>query len=597
MPSRIEDYALIGDCQTAALVARDGSIDWLCLPRFDSEACFAALLGGPEHGRWLLAPRGQVKRSARAYRDGTLILDTTFDTDGGAVTITDCMPTREVAPRVVRIVRGVRGRVPMRTEIVVRFDHGSVVPWVRKVHNGIHAIAGPSCIRIQSDVPLRGERMTTVADFEVAEGETVSFSLTWYPSHAKEPHDVDPAAVLDKTERSWREWASQCTYQGDWHGVVLRSLVTLKGLTHGATGGIIAAPTTSLPEAAGGVRNWDYRYCWVRDATFTLLALVANGYLEEARQWREWMLRAVAGDPSKLQIMYAVDGARRIPEWDVDWLPGYEASRPVRIGNAASGQRQLDVYGELLDAMYQCHRVGLPPEPAAWNLQRALLEYLESRWEQPDSGIWEVRGAERQFTHSKVMAWVAFDRGIKTIEGLGTRGPLGRWHAVRQRIHEDVCREGFDAGLGAFVHHYGSKMLDASLLLIPLVGFLPPSDARVRGTVRAVEQQLMEHGLVRRYEADPAIDGLPAGEGAFLACSFWLADNWALAGRLPEARGLFERLISLRNDVGLLPEEYDAVGHRFVGNFPQAFSHVALLNTAHNLALAGGGSGRHCRDT
>ncbi|MGA7120684.1 MAG: glycoside hydrolase family 15 protein [Polyangiaceae bacterium] len=595
MPSRIEDYALIGDCETAALVARNGSIDWLCLPRFDSGSCFAALLGGPDHGRWLLAPRGEVRRVTRAYRDGTLVLDTTFEAEGGTVTVTDCMPTRETTPRVVRIVRGVRGRVAMRTEIAVRFDYGSVVPWVRNAGDGIRAIAGPNCLRIRGDVPLRGENMRTVADFEVAEGETASFSLTWYPSHLDEPDDIKPSILVEKTERAWRDWAGQCTYEGEWRDVVLRSFVTLKALTHAATGGIIAAPTTSLPEAIGSGRNWDYRYCWVRDATFTLLALVAGGYREEARQWREWMLRAAAGDPSDLQIMYAVDGARRLTEWQVDWLPGYEASSPVRVGNAASSQRQLDVYGELLDAMYHCHRVGLAPEPDTWGLQQALLEYLESSWSRPDSGIWEVRGPERQFTHSKVMAWVAFDRGIKSIERLGMAGPLDRWRAARARIHEDVCREGFDQALGSFVHYYGSKTLDASLLQIPLVGFLPPGDARVRGTVRAIERGLVEHGLVKRYESAPSIDGLPRGEGAFLACSFWLVDNWALEGRHGEACELFRRLIDLRNDVGLLSEEYDPIARRFVGNFPQAFSHVALVNTAHNLKLAVGGAGRHCR--
>ncbi len=597
MSSRIEDYALIGDCQTAALVSRSGSIDWLCLPRFDSESCFAALLGGPEHGRWLLAPRGEVKRVSRAYRDGTLVLDTTFDADGGSVLVTDCMPAREVAPRVVRIVRGLRGRVAMRTEIVVRFDHGAVVPWVRKAHDGIVAIAGPHLLRIRSDAPLRGEDLTTVSDFDVAEGQTVAFSLTWSPSHLKEPNGVDAAAMVENTEAVWRQWAAQCTYEGPWRSVVLRSLVTLKALTHSATGGIIAAPTMSLPEAVGSSRNWDYRYCWVRDATFTLIALVAGGYREEARQWREWMLRAVAGEPSELQIMYALDGARRLPEWEVGWLPGYEGSRPVRVGNAASGQRQLDVYGELLDAMYQCHLVGLAPDPAAWKLQRALLEYLESSWERPDSGIWEVRGPERQFTHSKVMAWVAFDRGVKTIERLGMKGPVERWHAARERIHRDVCCEGYDDALGAFVHSYGSKRLDASLLLIPLVGFLPPTDPRVRGTVRAIERGLMQNGLVRRYEPERSIDGLPPREGSFLACSFWLADNWALVGRRAESCAMFERLIDLRNDVGLLSEEYDAVAGRFVGNFPQAFSHVALLNTAHNLALADSCIGRHGRQT
>jgi GH15 family glucan-1,4-alpha-glucosidase len=593
----IEDYALIGDCHTAALVAKSGSIDWLCLPRFDSGACFASLLGGREHGRWLLAPRGEVKRVARAYRGETLILDTTIETEEGAVTVTDCMPTRDVTPHLVRIVQGVRGRVPMRTEIIVRFDYGSVIPWVRKTHNGIRAIAGPNSLRIQSDVPLRGENMTTVADFDVAEGERVAFALTWHPSHVREPRDVDPYAIVEKSEASWRKWSSQCTYQGEWRDIVLRSLITLKALTHGATGGIIAAPTTSLPEAIGGVRNWDYRYCWVRDATFTLLAFVAGGFHAEARAWREWMLRAAAGSPSQLQIMYAVDGARRIPEWEISWLPGYEGSRPVRAGNAASDQRQIDVYGELLDAMYECHRFGVAGDLAGWNLQRAVLEYLESCWDQPDNGVWEMRGPQRHFTHSKVMAWVAFDRGIKSVERLRMPGPLERWQAARDTIHREVCREGFDAELGAFVQHYGSKRLDASLLMIPLVGFLPPEDPRVQGTVRAIEQRLIDRGLVRRYETDPAIDGLPEGEGAFLPCSFWLADNWALMGRHVEARALFERLLGLCNDVGLLSEECDVVSGRLLGNFPQAFSHVCLVNTALNLTLAEGGPARQRRAT
>ncbi|HZU82605.1 MAG TPA: glycoside hydrolase family 15 protein [Polyangiaceae bacterium] len=596
VPSRIEDYALIGDCQTAALVSRSGSIDWLCLPRFDSGACFAALLGGPEHGRWIIAPRGHVLAATRSYRDGTLILDTVFETEHGAILLTDCMPMRDVAPHLLRVVRGLRGRVPVHTEIVVRFEYGSIVPWVRKTHGGIRAIAGPNSLRIQSDVPLRGVDMTTVSEFEVGADETVSFALTWHPSHVKEPHPVDTCQMVANTEATWREWAAQCTYGGDWRDAVVRSLVTLKALTHTATGGILAAPTTSLPEGIGGTRNWDYRYAWVRDATFTLLALVAGGYRDEARDWREWMLRAVAGDPSKLQIMYAIDGARRIPEWTVDWLQGFEGSRPVRVGNAASEQRQLDVYGELLDAMYQCHAVGLPPDQAAWDLQRMLLEYLESSWAKPDNGIWEVRGPERQFTHSKVMAWVAFDRGIRTVEGLGMRGPIERWRAARDRIHEEVCRHGYDAELGAFVQYYGSRRLDASLLMVPLVGFLPPTDERVRGTARLVAERLVDRGLVRRYDTSQDVEGVGGREGAFLPCSFWLADNWALMGRRAEARALFERLIDLRNDVGLLSEEYDADAGRLVGNFPQAFSHVSLVNTAHNIWLAdGGGPARHRR--
>ncbi|MBV9949191.1 MAG: glycoside hydrolase family 15 protein, partial [Myxococcales bacterium] len=484
MPLLIEDYALLGDCQTAALVGRDGSIDWLCLPRFDSEACFAALLGGPENGRWLVAPKGGVRAVKRAYRDGTLVLDTTFETEDGAVTVTDCMPFRERAPHVVRLVRGVRGRVPMRMEVIVRFDYGNLVPWVRKTEHGVRAIAGPNALRIASDVPLRGENMTTVAEFEIDAGQQLSFALTWHPSHVDFPGSIDAVALLQKTEREWRAWSAKGTYRGPWRDAVQRSLVTLKALTHAATGGIVAAPTTSLPEELGGTRNWDYRYSWVRDATFTLLALTGGGYLDEAREWREWMLRAAAGDPSRLQIMYAVDGARRIPEFELGCLPGYGGARPVRVGNAASEQRQFDVFGELLDAMYQCHRVGISPDPAAWALQRALLEHLESCWKEPDNGIWEVRGPTRHFTHSKVMAWVAFDRGIRTIEEIRMEGPLDRWRAARDRIHAEVCREGYDEGLGAFVQHYGSKHLDASLLMIPLVGFLPASDPRVRGTVR-----------------------------------------------------------------------------------------------------------------
>ncbi len=590
---RIEDYALIGDCQTAALVGLDGSIDWLCLPRFDSGACFAALLGGPEHGRWLIAPGRALKRATRAYRDGTLVLDTTFETDDGAVVVTDCMPQRESVPHLVRLVRGLRGRVPLRMELVVRFDYGSVVPWVRSDgHNGIMAIAGPDALRLQSDVPVRGEGLTTVADFELGEGEQISFVLTWHPSHTKDPPHLDAATVVQKAERDWRAWSARCTYEGPWRDVVVRSLVTLKALTHGSTGAIVAAPTTSLPEAIGGVRNWDYRYCWVRDATFTLLALVESGYREEAKAWSEWMLRAVAGDPSKLQIMYALDGARRLSEWQVDWLPGYEASVPVRVGNAASDQLQLDVYGELLDAMHQCYRIGLEPEAAAWQLQRSLLQFLESIWDEPDNGIWEVRGPKRQFTHSKVMAWVAFDRGIKAIQDFGMEGPIDRWKAISQQIHAEICQKAYDPEVGAFVQYFGAKELDASVLMIPLVGFLPPEDPRVRSTARAIEERLLKGGLVRRYETHGDVDGLPGGEGMFLACSFWLADNWALMGRQADACRLFERLVGMANDVGLLSEEFDVASGRLVGNFPQAFSHVSLVNTAHNLALAGGGPAR-----
>ncbi|MGH7271368.1 MAG: glycoside hydrolase family 15 protein [Polyangiaceae bacterium] len=585
MPGRIEDYALIGDCQTAALVGRDGSIDWLCLPRFDSGACFAALLGRPDQGRWLLAPRTGTKRITRAYRDGTLILDTTFETEDGAVTVTDCMPLRDAFPRVVRVVRGLRGRVAMHTELILRFDYGSIVPWVRKWRGGgLSAIAGPDTVRLASDVPLRGQHLTSVADFDVAEGDQMSFVLTWHASHAKEPPDIDPSTLVEKTERTWRAWSAKCTYDGPWRDVVLRSLITLKALTHAPTGGIVAAPTTSLPEVIGGPRNWDYRYCWVRDATFTLLALVHNGFLEEARAWREWLLRAVAGDPSKLQIMYAVDGMRRLREAELPWLPGYCGSSPVRVGNAAFEQRQLDVFGEVLDALYQSHMCGLENDANAWHVREKMLDFLESCWDKPDDGIWEVRGPQRQFTHSKVMAWLAFDRGVRQLERTeGGDETLARWRTLRAHIHEEVCRRGVDPEVGAFVQHYGSKKLDASLLMIPLVGFLPATDERVRGTVRAIERHLLDGGFVRRYESDHDVERLPKGEGAFLACSFWLADNWALTGRTADARRMFERLIGLCNDVGLLSEEYDVSAGRLVGNFPQAFSHISLVNAANIL--------------
>ena len=588
MASPIEDYALLGDRQTAALVSRGGSIDWLCLPRFDSGACFAALLGGPEHGRWSIAPVREPKRTTRAYRDGTLVLDTTFHDEVGVVTVTDCMLSRQALPRLVRLVRGVRGRVRVRTELVIRFDYGSIVPWVRKSGDGLVAIAGPDALHVGSDIPLRGEGLTTVGEIDVCEGQTLTLSLTWQPSHLPRPATVDAAAAVAEDERRWRAWASQCTYDGQWRDLVLRSLVTLSALTHATTGGIVAAPTTSLPEAVRGVRNWDYRYCWLRDATFTLLALVHNGFPHEARVWREWLLRAVAGDPSKLQILYRVDGERRIGEQELPWLPGYGGARPVRVGNAASQQRQLDVYGEVLDSVFQCKRLGLGPEVEGWDLMVKLLEFLETGWDEPDEGIWEVRGPRRQFTHSKVMAWLAFDRGIHLAEELGEAGPPERWRSIRDRIHEEVCRCGFDPGLGSFVQNYGSQRLDASLLMIPLVGFLPPSDARVRGTARAIEERMMHGGLVRRYEGNPDVDGLPSGEGVFLPCSFWLADNWALMGRMTDARRLFERLVGLCNDVGLLSEEYDLESGHLAGNFPQAFSHVSLVNTARNLSSAAG---------
>ncbi|QEH35924.1 Trehalase [Aquisphaera giovannonii] len=583
MPSRIEDYALIGDCQAAALVGRDGSIDWLCVPRFDSAACFAALLGTPEDGRWLVGPRGGEPRVRRRYREGTLVLETEFETDAGTVALIDFMPPRSEHPDLVRIVEGRRGRVPMRMELVIRFDYGSVVPWVRRVEHGIAAIAGPDMLALRTDVPMHGENLHTVADFEVAEGQRVAFDLTWHPSHRPRPAEVDAARALEEAESWWREWSGRCDVDGEWCEAVRRSLITLKALTYAPTGGIVAAPTTSLPECLGGVRNWDYRYCWLRDATFTLYALMLAGYRQEAAAWREWLLRAVAGTPSRLQIMYGLAGERRLTEQQIPWLPGYEGSAPVRVGNGAWDQHQLDVYGEVIDALHQARRFGLEPDGDSWRFQRALMDFLESDWRRPDEGIWEVRGPRRQFTHSKVMAWVAFDRAVKGVEQAGLDGPVGRWRAIRDEIHAQVCAEGFDASLGSFVQSYGSKHLDASLLMMPLVGFLPATDPRVRGTVEAIERGLVTDGFVHRYRPDPGVDGLPPGEGTFLLCTFWLADCLALMGRRDDARAIFERLLAIRNDVGLLSEGYDPQARRMVGNFPQAFSHIGLINTAYNL--------------
>jgi GH15 family glucan-1,4-alpha-glucosidase len=588
MPSRIEDYALISDLETAALVGRDGSIDWLCLPRFDSGACFAALLGTPEHGRWLLAPSGDVRAVRRRYRPGTLVLETTFETEHGSVLLTDFMPVRTEEPVLVRVVRGLHGQVPLRQELIIRFDYGSIVPWVRRTGDGLRAVAGPNALLLHTGVPLRGKEMTTVAEFTVAAGQEVPFVLRWHRSYHKPARGVDPVRALEGTDRWWRDWSGRCTYQGPWREQVLRSLITLKALTYAPTGGIVAAPTTSVPEQLGGVRNWDYRYCWLRDATFTLLALLGAGYTEEARDWLAWLLRAVAGKASDLQIMYSLDGSRRLSEWEVDWLPGYEGARPVRVGNAASDQFQLDVYGEVIDSMYQARRLGLEEGRADWQLERAVLDFLESAWDKPDEGIWEVRGGRRHFTHSKVMAWVAFDRAVKTVEQFGLAGPVDRWRQLRSAVHDQVCREGYSAKLGAFVQSYGTDHLDASLLMMPLVGFLPPSDARVRGTVAAVERHLMRDGFVQRYATDTNVDGLPPGEGAFLPCTFWLADNYALLGRQDEGTRLYGRLLGLCNDVGLVAEEYDPHAGRLVGNFPQAFTHVGLVNTARNLTHAEG---------
>jgi GH15 family glucan-1,4-alpha-glucosidase len=584
MPLRIEDYALIGDCQTAALVGRDGSIDWLCMPRFDSAACFAALLGTPENGRWQIAPAGNIKAVRRRYRDATLVLETEFETDTGTVAVIDFMPPRTEKPDIVRIVEGRKGQVPMRMELVIRFDYGSVMPWVRHTDRGISAIAGPDMLELQADVDLKGQDFKTIAEFTVSEGQRVPFDLTWYPSFQARPVDIDPLEALRCTEDWWREWSNRCKVEGQWCEAVQRSLITLKALTFAPTGGIVAAPTTSLPERIGGVRNWDYRFCWLRDATFTLYALLLAGYRDEAAAWREWLLRAVAGNPSELQIMYGVAGERRLTEMEIPWLDGYEASKPVRIGNGAWHQHQLDVYGEVMDSLHQCRRHGLEVNGDSWNLQRAIMEFLETNWREPDEGIWEVRGPRRQFTHSKVMAWVAFDRAVKAVEESGLEGPVDRWRSLRDRIHHEVCREGFDPKLNAFVQSYGSKHLDASLLMIPEVGFLPATDPRMKGTIAAIEKHLVTDGFVNRYTADEAIDGLPEGEGAFLLCTFWYADNLALVGRRDDARRVFDQLLAIRNDVGLLSEAYDPIGRRMLGNFPQAFSHIGLVNTSYNLA-------------
>ncbi|WP_257460295.1 glycoside hydrolase family 15 protein [Archangium lipolyticum] len=584
MAHPIEDYALIGDTQTAALVGRDGSIDWLCLPRFDSGACFAALLGEPEHGRWKLAPAEEPPRQVRRrYHEGSLVLETEFTTADGVVRVVDCMPPRDRTPDVIRVVEGVRGRVPMRMELVIRFDYGSVVPWVTRQGEELRAEAGPDALSLYSPVKTRGQGLHTEADFTVSEGQRIPFVLRWHPSNEPPPPPLDGLTAAADTQDWWREWSSHCSYQGPWSEPVHTSLMTLKALTYAPTGGIVAAATTSLPERLGGVRNWDYRFCWLRDATFTLYALLLGGFREEAMAWREWLLRSVAGDPAKLQIMYGVAGERRLSETFLDWLPGYEGSKPVRTGNAAVHQFQLDVYGEVMDALHQAHRTGLVRDRRAWDVALVLMDFLESGWRKPDEGLWEVRGERQHFTHSKVMAWVAFDRAVRSAEHFKLPGPVERWRKLRHALHEEVCQRGYDPKLGAFTQAYGSSRLDASLLLMPLVGFLPPREPRVLGTVRAIERELLHEGLVRRYHTHETEDGLPPGEGVFLACSFWLADNYILQGRMDEAQALFNRLLGLRNDVGLLSEEYDPVNRRMLGNFPQAFSHVGLVNTAFNL--------------
>ncbi len=582
----IEDYALIGDCKTAALVGKNGSIDWLAFPNLASGACFAGLLGTEEHGRWLVAPRGS-HAVRRKYRGGTLVLETEFETTTGCARVIDFMPLRDDGSSVVRIVDGIEGAVAFDSDLVIRFDYGSIVPWVRRTDTGILAVAGPDALTLDADVPCHGENLRTRSHFTVRKGERHHLVLSWHHSAGSRRPPFNPEVALSATERRWQEWCDRSTYAGPFRDAVMRSLLTLKALTYGPTGGIVAAPTTSLPERIGGDRNWDYRFCWIRDATFALYALLIGGYREEAREWRKWLLRAVAGVPSKMKILYGLEGDRRQPELVLPWLPGYEGSKPVRIGNSASDQHQLDVYGEVMDAMHVARRHGLEPDAGSWRVERVLMRFLANDWMNPDDGIWEVRGPQRHFTHSKVMAWVAADRAVKAVEQFGLPGPVDEWRSLRAAIHQDVCERGFDPARKTFVQSYGSPQLDASLLLIPLVGFLPAKDPRVTGTVEAVMTELVRGGLVNRYATESGVDGLAAGEGTFLSCTFWLADNLALQGRWDEATEVFERLLALRNDVGLLSEEYDVDLQRLVGNFPQAFSHVALINTASNLAKRG----------
>jgi GH15 family glucan-1,4-alpha-glucosidase len=587
VPERIEDYALLGDMQTAALVGRNGSVDWLPFPRFDSSSCFGALLGGREHGRWLIAAEDAQHAESWRYRDDTLILESEWRTSSGRARVIDFMPPRETKPDIVRIVEGVEGSVRMHTELVIRFDYGSVVPWVRRLDNEtILAVAGPDGLTLRTPIDLEPSDMTHAAHFTVRAGDRIPFVLTWFPSHERLPKRLDAEQALRDTETLWTGWIKDCSYDGDYHSAVRTSLVVLKALTYQPTGGIVAAPTTSLPERIGGARNWDYRYCWLRDATFTLYALMNAGYLDEARAWRNWLLRAVAGDPAKAQILYGVGGQRRIVESELDWLPGYAGSRPVRVGNAAHEQFQLDVYGEVMDVLHQARTHGIAADDHAWSLQRNLMDFLEGVWDRPDEGIWEVRGERRHFTHSKVLAWVAFDRAVDAVERWGLPGPVDRWRRLRAEIHEEVCREGFNTELNSFTQSYGSDELDASTLLLPLVGFLPADDPRIAGTIDAVQKHLTRDGFVERYKAreESNVDGISGGEGVFLPCSFWLVDALLMQGREDEARELFERLLGTSNDLGLLAEEYDPAERRQLGNYPQAFTHVGLVNSAYNLS-------------
>ncbi|MET4118729.1 GH15 family glucan-1,4-alpha-glucosidase [Bradyrhizobium sp. JR1.5] len=590
MSQRIEDYALIGDCETAALVGRNGSIDWLCWPAFDSDACFAALLGTHKNGRWLIAPGEDVTATSRRYLGDTLILETRFETKSGTVALIDFMPPRGKASDIVRLVRGVSGTVKMRMELVIRFGFGVDIPWVRRIDHSLLAVAGQDMTVLRTPAKTRGEDLTTVSDFEVKAGETVPFVLTYGPSHLEPPAPIDPELALQETEKFWQDWCSHCNRDGDYRDLIVRSLITLKALTFGPTGGIVAAPTTSLPEKLGGARNWDYRFCWLRDATFTLLALMNSGYTEEASAWHNWLLRAAAGSPSNMQIMYGIWGQRRLLEWEAGWLDGYEGAQPVRVGNAAHAQLQLDVYGELIDAFHQSRMAKLKLDDESWALECAVLKHLAEVWDQPDHGIWERRGEPKHYVFSKVMTWVAFDRGIKSAETFGFKAPLLHWRTLRDAIHRDVCNRGFDTEENAFVESYGSKLLDASVLLLPAVGFLEASDPRIRGTIVAMEKHMMPDGFVLRHDPREVPAGQPPLEGAFLACSLWLADAHVLAGDLDKAQALFDRVVGIANDVGLLAEEYDSGAKRQTGNFPQALTHIALVNTAHNLSAARQGS-------
>jgi GH15 family glucan-1,4-alpha-glucosidase len=583
--SALEDYALLGDRRTAALVSRAGSVDWWCAPRFDAPACFAALLGTPEHGRFSIAPKDAVVRTTRRYRPGTMVLETEHETASGRVRVVDCLAMGNARPLLVRLVEGLDGQVDMAAELIVRFDYGSIVPWVRRVDDRWRAIAGPDGLELCSPIRMQGRDLTSAAEFTVAAGEQVPFVLGWFPSHEPRRVPEDARALVEHTTTTWTNWSARCVYEGEWREPVLRSLLTLEALTFEPTGGIVAAPTTSLPETIGGTRNWDYRYCWVRDATLTLEAFLIGGYKEEALRWREWLLRAVAGDPERLQTMYGVAGERRLTELELKWLPGYENSKPVRTGNGAHTQLQLDVYGELLDVLWQAARAGTHPSTSSWSVARLLLDVLEKRWREPDEGIWEVRGERRHFTHSKVLCWVAFDRAVAMVEQSGYHGPVDRWRAVRDEIHAEVCAQGYDERRGSFTQAYSSTALDASVLMIPLVGFLPGDDPRVRSTIDAIRRELTDDGLVQRYDpSDPNIDGIGEPEGVFLPCSFWMVEALALAGERDDASALFARLLGLANDVGLFSEEYDPRTRRFLGNFPQAFTHLALVGAAHTLA-------------